>query len=85
MEKPKEKVPVAFISYSHTNEDHKEWVLKLAEDLVDQGVDVKLDNWELSGGHDVIDFMEEMVKNPKVDKVLIICEKGYKDKANALQ
>ncbi|MGX2954498.1 toll/interleukin-1 receptor domain-containing protein [Shewanella sp. JL219SE-S6] len=39
--------PRCFISYSHDNENHKEWVLNLATRLVKNGVDVTLDQWDL--------------------------------------
>ena len=74
--------PIVFISYSWTSEDHKAWVLELATNLRNSGVDIKLDRWELKGGHDTIDFMEEMVKNTLVERVLIICDSGYKEKAD---
>ena len=51
-------VPKCFISYSHDNEDHKEWVLNLASRLVENGVNVILDQWNLSLGGDLPSFME---------------------------
>ena len=39
--------PTVFISYSHDNEDHKSWVLKLASDLRSHGVNAILDQWDL--------------------------------------
>ena len=42
--------PKVFISYSWTSEAYKERVLKLAERLMDNGVDVILDQWDLSPG-----------------------------------
>ncbi|MEY2195729.1 SEFIR domain-containing protein [Neobacillus sp. BF23-41] len=71
-----EKVPKVFISYSWSSEEHKKWVLNLAEKLVSEsGVDVILDL-----GHDRFQFMEESIK--LADKVLVICDKTYCEKAN---
>src|SRR5882672_5885405 len=50
--------PKAFISYSHDSSAHKSWVLKLAGDLRAAGVDVVLDQWDLSAGQDVSMFMQ---------------------------
>lgn len=72
--------PKVFISYSWTSEAYKERVLKLAERLMDNGVDVILDQWDLSPGEDMYVFMEQSIY--EADKVLILCEKGYSEKAN---
>ena len=47
---------------------------------MDSGVDVILDQWDLSPGEDMYAFMEQSIH--EADKVLILCEKGYADKAN---
>lgn len=73
-----------FISYCWTSDELKDWVREeLATRLLDDGVDVVLDQWDLKEGHDVYSFMESMVTDPSVDKVLVICDKGYKEKADA--
>ena len=36
-----------FVSYSHDDEKHKEWVYKLSCDLVKNGIDTILDQWDL--------------------------------------
>lgn len=74
-------VPKCFISYSHDNEDHKEWVLNLASRLVENGVNVILDQWNLSLGGDLPSFMEGGLT--EVDRVICICSKIYVAKANA--
>ncbi|EOU1764395.1 toll/interleukin-1 receptor domain-containing protein [Clostridium perfringens] len=71
-----------FISYCWTTLEHEKWVIELAEKLLSVGVDVKLDKWDLVPGNDTYAFMEQMVTNPDIDKVLIICDKGYKTKAD---
>ena len=73
------KIPKVFISYSWSSSDR---VLELAERLMANGVNVILDKWDLKEGHDKYAFMEQSVNNPEVDKVLIICDKAYADKAN---
>ena len=64
----------AFISYSWTTPQHEQWVLDLAERLTIDGVSIILDKWDLKKGQDKHVFMEQMVNDPKVDKVLIICD-----------
>jgi len=81
MEKYEIPVPKIFISYSWTSPEHEERVYQLAQRLVDNGVDVKFDKWDLKPGHDLYSFMESMVQSKDIDKVLIICDKGYFHKA----
>jgi hypothetical protein len=76
------KCPKIFITYSWTSDDHVEWVIKLAERLLGDGVDVVLDQWDLKEGHDKYAFMEQMVTDPTVTRVLAICDKVYAEKAN---
>lgn len=76
------KVPTVFISYAWTSEEHIDWVVALATRLVESGIDVKFDKWDLKEGYDVYAFMESMVASDDIDKVLIICDRGYKDKAD---
>ncbi|MFP7171391.1 toll/interleukin-1 receptor domain-containing protein [Terribacillus halophilus] len=73
-----------FISYSWTNDKIIDWVRdELATRLVsDYGIDVVLDQWDLKEGHDVYHFMESMVTDESIDKVLVVCDKGYKEKAD---
>ncbi|WP_025681665.1 SEFIR domain-containing protein [Paenibacillus massiliensis] len=72
-----DKAPVVFISYSWTTSEHEKWVYDLAARLrISDGLDVKLDKWDLKEGQDKYAFMERMVTSPEVDKVLIICDKG---------
>ncbi|MBN3555489.1 TIR domain-containing protein [Fictibacillus nanhaiensis] len=71
-----------FISYSWTSIKHEDWVLELAQRLMSDGVEVVFDKWDLKEGQDIYVFMESMVTSPEIDKVLIICDSGYKAKAN---
>jgi hypothetical protein len=74
--------PKVFISYSWKPIQNKQKVLRLAERLTTDGVHVILDDWDLKEGHDKYSFMEQMVNNPKVIRVLLVCNKEYTDKAN---
>lgn len=77
------ETPRIFISYSWTTPSHEDWVINLAERLVSDGVDVTIDKWNLKEGHDKFDFMESMVKSPDINKVLIILDKKYSEKADS--
>ncbi len=74
--------PKLFISYSWTTPDHEAWVIQFATKLSESGIDVILDKWDLKEGHDSYAFMEKMVADPEINKVLLICDKGYVDKAD---
>ncbi|MDU9389291.1 SEFIR domain-containing protein [Pseudomonas sp. zfem002] len=76
------KTPKIFISYSWSNPTHERWVLDLGEQLMASGIEVTLDKWDLKPGHDALAFMESMVTDPSIDKVLIICDKIYSAKAD---
>lgn len=75
--------PKLFISYSWSSAEHETWVLDLAKSLVESGIEVLLDKWQLRDGHDSIKFMESMVTNAEVKKVVILADKTYVEKANA--
>jgi hypothetical protein len=49
----------AFISYSWSSPEHEQWVIDLAEQLCNDGVDIQLDKWGLKEGHDKFSFMEK--------------------------
>ena len=70
--------PKLFISYSWTSTEHEDWVLKLAHDLAESGVEVKFDKWDLKEGQDPYHFMEQMVADETITKVIMICDKKYK-------
>lgn len=75
--------PKLFVSYSWTAQDHEAWVIELAEELVSQGVQVILDKWDLQPGHDANAFMESMVVDPSVTKVILVCDQKYVEKSNS--
>lgn len=67
--------PTAFISYSWDDENHKGWVLGLASRLVENGVTVKLDQWDVPLGDSLTAFMESSVQN--CDFTLVVCTPNY--------
>jgi len=73
--------PKAFISYSWSSPQHEQWVINLATELRQEGVDVILDKWDLKEGHDAIVFMEKMVTDPEIKKVIIVSDRVYAEKA----
>lgn len=74
--------PKLFISYCWSSPEHEQWVLKLATELREVGVDVIFDKWDLKEGHDAVAFMEKMVTDPEIQKVAIICDLMYMEKAD---
>ena len=76
------QTPKIFISYSWTSDDHTQWVADLGERMMSDGIDVVLDQWSLEDGHDVNAFMEQMVTDTTIKKVLVVCDALYAEKAD---
>ena len=78
------EIPVRkiFISYSWSNNDYVDKVRELAEELASNAIDVELDQWSLKEGDDKFVCMEQMVNDPTIDKVIILLDKKYKEKAD---
>lgn len=74
--------PRLFVSYSWSTPEREQWVVDLATELVSSGVDVILDKWALREGHDSIAFMEKMVTDPSITKVILVCDQVYANKAD---
>lgn len=74
-----DRTPKVFISYSWSSGDT---VLRLAERLMSEGIEVVLDKWDLREGQDKYAFMEQCVTDPDITKVLMICDKAYAEKAD---
>lgn len=70
----------AFISYSWEDDEHSEWVKKLATDLRSYGIESRLDAWNLIGGDKLPLFMEKEIRDN--DFILIICTPKYKQKSD---
>jgi hypothetical protein len=77
---PSDKPPSAFISYSWDDAAHREWVAALSNRLRFDGIDVKLDDWELRPGDQLPAFMESAIRN--ADFALIVCTPKYKAKSD---
>jgi hypothetical protein len=67
--------PRVFISYSHDSPEHRAWVLRLAKDLRENGVDALLDQWDLALGQDLVSFMHKGIAES--DRVLLVCSEKY--------
>lgn len=78
-----DKTPKVFISYAWSTTENDEKIVSLAERLMSHGVQVVLDKWDLKEGQDKYVFMEQTVTDPTIDRVLIICDKTYKEKADS--
>lgn len=74
--------PKLFLSYCWSTPDHEQWVVDLATELAQTGVEVVFDKWDLREGHDAIAFMEKMVTDPTITKVVMVCDRVYAEKAD---
>ena len=77
-----DRTPQVFISYSWTTKEYQQSIVELASRMRHDGVDVKLDVWDLKEGQDKYVYMEQCVTNPAIDKVLILSDKSYAEKAD---
>ena len=71
--------PKAFISYSWVN---KSRAVELADRLIRNGVQIVIDAYDLREGMDKYAFMQRIVDDNSIEKVLVLCDKSYRDKAN---
>lgn len=67
-----------FISYCH-DDINVEWIHKFVTDLGNHGIECIVDIYDLKLGQDLNYFMEQI---KKVDKVLMLLGKNYKEKAD---
>jgi hypothetical protein len=74
--------PKVFISYSWSSQSHQESVRSWADRLIDDGIEVVIDIYDLKEGHDKFAFMERMVTDSSVTHVLVICDRKYSEKAD---
>jgi hypothetical protein len=75
--------PRVFISYSWSSPGHRERIRKWAERLMNDGIDVVLDVWDLKEGDDKYAFMEKMVTDESVTHVLVFSDSVYAVKADS--
>lgn len=74
-----DEAPTVFISYSWDSPEHSDWVLNLATKLMENGVYVILDKWDLGLlGKPLPDFMEKAIS--KSNRVICIMTPNYKMK-----
>ena len=73
-------MPKVFISYAWETEDHRAWVKSLADKLLSDGIEAILDQYDVSPGDRLPQFMEQSVS--AADYVLIVCTPTYKKKAD---
>jgi hypothetical protein len=78
--------PTVFISYCWTPPENQQKVFHLVDDLLRRdGISVIYDKKNLRAGQDINYFMEQSLKSKEIDKVLVICNKDYLEKANSRQ
>ena len=75
--------PTVFMSYSHDSDEHKSWVLGLANRLIKNGVNVILDQHNLSLGGNLPGYMEKGLSLE--NRVVCVCSERYVEKANISQ
>lgn len=76
---PKELLRV-FISHTSSTEETVEWVKQLALFLIDHGIQARLDKFHLRRGMDLPQWMCNELALAK--KVIVVCDKAYKQKAD---
>lgn len=74
--------PRAFLSYSWTSDERADWIRGLADRLINDGVDVILDQYDLKDGQDKFSFMERMVTDPTVTHVVALSDARYAERAD---
>jgi hypothetical protein len=70
-----------FISYSWDDDQHCEWVRKLAKRLRADGVDVSIDRWSAVPGDQLPAFMERAIRENGF--VVIVCTPRYKSRSDS--
>jgi hypothetical protein len=75
--------PKVFISYSWASPQQQDLVKEWAERLLEDGIDVVMDIFDLKEGQDKFAFMEKMVSDPEVTHVLMMCDKSYAHKSDS--
>lgn len=79
-----DETPTVFISYSWDTPEHEEWVLNLATKLMENGVNVILDKWDLGKyGKLLPNFMEQSIS--KSQRVICVMTPNFKKKTDKLE
>jgi tetratricopeptide (TPR) repeat protein len=69
------KVPTVFISYSHDSPEHADRVLALSDELIQDGINCILDQYETSPPEGWPKWMDRHIRNS--DFVIMICTEAY--------
>ena len=77
--------PKVFISYAWGSQEYDERIVSFAASLVDNGIEVVIDKWNLLEGNDTYSFMEQSVLDPTITNVLLLLDPLYEKKANSKQ
>lgn len=72
--------PRVFISYTSTNKENKNWVKILVDKLRGNGVNARVDFYCLRHGYDLPQWMTNEIM--QADKVILICDRNYAEKAD---
>ncbi|MFQ6739078.1 MAG: toll/interleukin-1 receptor domain-containing protein, partial [Alphaproteobacteria bacterium] len=75
--------PKVFISYSWSSPEYQERIIHIVDALRESGIETVFDKYNLPEGADLNVFMEKIVNDPSITKVLIFCDKQYTEKANS--
>lgn len=79
-----DEIPTVFISYSWDTPEHEAWVLNLATNLMENGVNVILDKWDLGKfGKLLPNFMEQSIS--KSQRVICVMTPNFKKKTDKLE
>lgn len=73
--------PKIFISYAWEDEEHKQWVKRFANQLIADGIDAVIDQYDLTLGDRLPHFMEQFIS--EANYVIIICTPTYKKKSDS--
>jgi hypothetical protein len=72
-----------FISYAWEDDDYRQWVARLAAQLIEDGIDARLDCWHVQVGQTIPGFMNSEVR--LADKVLVLCSPKYRQKVHTME
>lgn len=67
--------PKVFISYTHDSPEHMDRVLELADRLIDEGIDCRLDQYEMSPPEGWPKWSGGQIE--AADYVLLVCTEAY--------
>jgi hypothetical protein len=68
------------MSYSHDDDEHRDWVLQLSSRLRGNGVDVCLDRWDVTLGGNLAHYMERAADDTY--RVIAVVSETYSRKCN---